>query len=162
MNAPSGPAPLTTPNAKPIRAAGADSWRVVIIRPLLPRLSELRPRPSVKNQTLRATADTARPAPVAANDRMMSGLRPKRSASTPQKGRNSSPMTLTPALMRPTATGTSSGATPIFGRWSGVNAESWPYAMTSMNDASVKRVSMRRQPEGLGIGLETSQDFPNH
>src|SRR3977135_4314921 len=58
--------------------------------------------------------------------------------------------------MRPTATGTSSGATPIFGRWRGVNAASWPYAITSMNDASVKSVSMRRQPEGLGIALEAS------
>src|SRR5438552_14255279 len=30
-----------------------------------------------------------------------------------------------------------------------------------MKVASVKSVSMRRQPEGEGIALETSQDFPN-
>ena len=90
--------------------------------PLFPRLSAVRPRPSVNSQTFRASDATARPLPVAAKDRMMSGLRPYRSASTPQNGRNSTPKTFAPAAIAPTHRATSAGATPSRGRYRGVNA----------------------------------------
>jgi len=49
--------------------------------PLFPRLSAVKPRAPMNCHTFVASAATARPAPVAANERMISGLRPNRSAS---------------------------------------------------------------------------------
>ena len=80
----------------------------------------------VKTAMFGATAVTPSAKNAAMNERMMSGLRPYRSASAPQNGRNGSPNRFASEVMTPTQKATSAAATPILGKYSGVNAESCP------------------------------------
>src|SRR5947208_5899579 len=104
-------------------------------------------RDSVNTHTFGATAVSDSATNAATNERMMSGLRPYRSASAPQNGRNGSPAKFENDVIAPTQKATAAASMPRCGRYRGVNAETWPYAATSKNPAIVKRIVMRTQPE---------------
>src|SRR5438552_16050639 len=104
-------------------------------------------RDSAKTHTFGATEVSESATNAATNERMMSGLRPYRSASAPQNGRNGRPAKFENDVIAPTQNATAAASIPRCGRYKGVNAETWPYAATSKNPAIVKRMVMRTQPE---------------
>src|SRR5437762_10554832 len=104
-------------------------------------------RDTAKTRTFGAPAVSDSAANAATNERRMSGLRPYRSASAPQNGRNGSPAKFENDVIAPTQKATAAASMPRCGRYSGVNAETWPYSGTSKNPAMVKRMVMRTQPE---------------
>jgi len=113
---PRGFAPFTTPKANAVRAAGACSARVASMSPVLPSPRDWNARENAKTHTFGAI--TVRPSAMkaVAKDRMMSGLRPYRSASAPQKGRNGSPTKLEKDAIAPTQNATSLSGMPKRGR----------------------------------------------
>src|SRR2546423_10653158 len=78
---------------------------------------------------------------------MISGFRPWRSARAPQTGRKGRPATFENDVIAPTQNATAASSIPSRGKYSGVNAVTWPYAATSKNPAIAKRIVMRTQPE---------------
>src|SRR5438445_10981298 len=104
-------------------------------------------RDSAKTHTFGATAVSDSATNAATNERMMSGLRPYLSDSAPQICMNGSPTKYENDVIAPTQKATAAASMPRCGRYSGVNADTWPYAATSKNPAMVKRIVMRTQPE---------------
>src|SRR2546427_641568 len=145
--APMGFAPFTIPNANATRPAGARSAMVARMRPVLPRPSDWIARASAKTHTFGARAVRDSATNAATNERMMRGMGPGRYGRAHQNGKKGWPAKFENEVMAPIQKATAASSMPRRGRYSGVNAFTCPYAVTSKNPAMAKRTVMRTQPE---------------
>src|SRR2546422_5135541 len=137
--APMGFAPFTIPNANATRPAGARSAMVARMRPVLPRPSDWIARASAKTHTFGASAVRDSATNAATNERMMSGLRPWRSARAPQNGKKGRPAKVENEGMAPAQNATAASSMPSRGRDSGGDAVTRPDAPSSEDPAAAER-----------------------
>src|SRR5216683_2242698 len=88
----------------------------------------------------------------------MIGIRPYRSAQTPQKGTNGRPNRKNAAFRYPVQAGISDGGTWTVARYSGMNRKTWDTVNASTVDAIPKRTSSMTHPDAP-VRVDTSTDY---